>query len=313
MTTRIRSLGSAVGIGIFFCLSALMANAAPSTDGLVASYSFDGNSRDRSGNGNDAIVVGATLTQDRFGINSSAYHFDGIKQYIVVLAPKSLPLSSAARTITAWVKPEDASGTLAMVQQGNGECFGRMFGVGYFTTGLYFWGGCQDYSSGFELPLGKWSFVAMSYDFPLLRVFVNGNSKTTNIGVLNTGASKLFIGAATTNNGASFRGFFKGSIDEINFFDRALSDDEIGALSGQTVQPPDDITPRFQSIKLSTFSGCHLVFGGLAGVGYSLQVSTNLLDWVTLTNLPVTSATTSFVDASATNQQQKFYRAKQIP
>jgi hypothetical protein len=288
-----------------------MANAAPPTDGLVASYSFDGNSRDSSGNGNDAIVVGATLTPDRFGVNSSAFHFDGDNQYLVVLAPKSFPLVNAARTITAWVKPEGANGTLAMVQQGNGECFGRMFGVGYSTAGLSFWGGCQDYSSGFDVPLGKWSFVAISYDAPFLRVFVNAKSQGTNIGVLNTTASKLFIGASTTNNGASFRGFFKGSIDEINFYDRALSDTEIGALSGQTVQALDG--PRFQSIKLSTFSGCRLTFDGVAGIGYGLQISTNLLDWVTLTNLPVTSSSTTFIDLSATNHQQRFYRAKQVP
>jgi len=295
----------------FFCLSPLMANAALSTNGLVASYSFDGNSRDSSGTGNDAVVVGATLTQDRFGVNGSAFHFDGTNQYIVVLGPKSLPLGNAARTIAAWVKPEGANGALAMVQQGNGECFGRIFGVGYFTAGLYFWGGCQDYSSGFGLPLGKWSFVAITYDPPFLRMFVNANAQSTNIGVLNTAASKLFIGAATTNNGASFRGFFKGSIDEISFYNRALSDSEIGALYGQPIQSSD--APRFQSIKLSTFSGCRLTFDGLAGMGYSLQISTNLLDWVTLTNLPVTSATTTFIDSNATNQQRKFYRAKQFP
>src|SRR5258706_15507021 len=120
MTKTIRSLGSVVSLCFFCCLSVLMANAAPSTDGLVASYSFDGNSRDSSGNGNDAIVVGATLTQNRFGVSGSAFHFDGNNQYMVVLGPKSLPLGNAARTITAWVKPEASSGTLAMVQQGNG-------------------------------------------------------------------------------------------------------------------------------------------------------------------------------------------------
>jgi len=121
----------------------------------------------------------------------------------------------------------------------------------------------------------------------------------------------LFIGATTTNNGASFRGFFKGSIDEINFYDRALSDLEIGAVYGQTALPSD--TPRFQSIKLSALSECRLTFAGVAGVGYNLQISSNLLDWTTLTNFPASSTTTTFVDSSTTNQQQKFYRAKQIP
>ena len=36
-------------------------------DGLVAFYPFNGNANDESGHGNNATVVGSTLSADRFG------------------------------------------------------------------------------------------------------------------------------------------------------------------------------------------------------------------------------------------------------
>ena len=51
------------------------------TNGLVAAYEFSGNANDVSGNGNNGVVNGATLTADRFGNVGSAYSFfDPIKE-----------------------------------------------------------------------------------------------------------------------------------------------------------------------------------------------------------------------------------------
>jgi len=44
-------------------------------DGLVAYYPFDGNANDESGNENNGIVNGATLSNDRFENENSAYYF----------------------------------------------------------------------------------------------------------------------------------------------------------------------------------------------------------------------------------------------
>ncbi len=52
------------------------------SDGLVAYYPFNGNANDESGNGNNGIVHGATLTADRSGNANSAYSFNGIDNYI---------------------------------------------------------------------------------------------------------------------------------------------------------------------------------------------------------------------------------------
>ena len=46
-------------------------------DGLVAFYPFYGDASDKSGNGKDGQVVGASLTKDRNGYPNHAYRFEG--------------------------------------------------------------------------------------------------------------------------------------------------------------------------------------------------------------------------------------------
>jgi hypothetical protein len=45
------------------------------------------------------------------------------------------------------------------------------------------------------------------------------------------------------------------------------------------------------------------------GLNGHIQVSTNLLDWTTLTNFVRTNASINFLDTAATNFDQRFYRA----
>ena len=60
------------------CASKPSPNLCPTVcDGLVAYYPFYGDATDKSGNGNDGKVVGASLTKDRNGYPNHAYMFNG--------------------------------------------------------------------------------------------------------------------------------------------------------------------------------------------------------------------------------------------
>ena len=56
----------------------------------------------------------------------------------------------------------------------------------------------------------------------------------------------------------------------------------------------------------------HIVISGEAGSGYSLEVSTNLLNWTNLAALSNTNGTMDFIDDPATNAQ-RMYRVKLAP
>ena len=54
-------------------LSAQIPSYVP-INGLVGYWPFNGNANDISGNGNNGIVDGATLTTDRFGNSNQCYY-----------------------------------------------------------------------------------------------------------------------------------------------------------------------------------------------------------------------------------------------
>ncbi|MBU6401693.1 MAG: hypothetical protein KGS61_15355 [Verrucomicrobia bacterium] len=55
------------------------------------------------------------------------------------------------------------------------------------------------------------------------------------------------------------------------------------------------------------------LIAGSSGQTNIVEVSTNLVDWTTLTNLVTTNGTASFTDVAAPGAQQRFYRAKTPP
>jgi len=65
------------------CTKGPSPNLCPTVcDGLVAYYPFYGDATDKSGNGHDGKVIGATLTKDRNGYQNHAYEFDGKRDLI---------------------------------------------------------------------------------------------------------------------------------------------------------------------------------------------------------------------------------------
>jgi hypothetical protein len=47
---------------------------------------------------------------------------------------------------------------------------------------------------------------------------------------------------------------------------------------------------------------------GGAGVGYAVQASSDLFNWVTLSTISSTNASLEYLDTSATNYPARFYR-----
>lgn len=75
--------------------------------GAVACYPFSGNANDSSGYGRHGVVVGATLTADRFGHPNSAYYFGDsttASQYIQLPAYSTIMDSSEEFSISLWCK-----------------------------------------------------------------------------------------------------------------------------------------------------------------------------------------------------------------
>ena len=62
------------------------------TNGLVGYWPFNGNANDESGNGNNGVVNGASLTLDRSGNVNNAYSFNGLNNLIRIPHQNALNL-----------------------------------------------------------------------------------------------------------------------------------------------------------------------------------------------------------------------------
>jgi hypothetical protein len=198
--------------------------------GLVYYFPFDGDTKDHSGGGHDAINSGATLTTGHLNDVNGAYMFDGTSAFMT--APGAdLPTGSDARTLTMWINPSTTVRQYGIVSWGEGDCTALMFGLG--SEGATFWGGCDDAGNGAGVTKSTWTFLAAVFTPPKsVKVFVNaagtGYTLTT---PLQTHASTLWIGADTvTNAPTAFLGHYAGAIDSIQIYNRALTDAEIAKV-----------------------------------------------------------------------------------
>jgi hypothetical protein len=69
--------------------------------------------------------------------------------------------------------------------------------------------------------------------------------------------------------------------------------------------------PRVDSIRLKPDGQVQLYLSALPG-HYVVEASTSLVSWVELSNFITSGVTFEYLD-SATNQSQRFYRARLIP
>lgn len=92
---------------LFFHLCVLPATVFAQVDlndGLIAHFDFNGGPGDRSGNGYHGTVQGAELTEDRFGNCRRAYKFSASPNPNVISIPYSILDRKGSFSVSVWVK-----------------------------------------------------------------------------------------------------------------------------------------------------------------------------------------------------------------
>ena len=232
-----RKLMNRLMIGLFglhFALRAIAGNAGPSE----AYYPFNGDALDESGNGNDGIPVGATLTSDRFGNPDSAYRFDG-NDSIDCGNGDSINIEGSM-TLAAWVKldpvgagsniPEAFIGKFGSSPTGqdNQYVFGlQKRGLLCFQPFLH----GQALNIVWENPnwqVNEWNHVAATYDASTdtAKLYFNGvlrNTKELRAEPFTTSVA-LSLGATAADGP---KRYLNGSLDEVRIYESVLTEQEI--------------------------------------------------------------------------------------
>lgn len=216
-------------------------------NGLIAYYPFIGNANDVSGNGFHGVVRnGAFLTTDRFGNPNSAFYFDGIDDYIEI--NDNGGLSPAAVTVVALINTEVASPQtiVGKIEYSTGYAATYHLGINYDVQVGYFFGvtpytaSCfQQYPydpgnpfarSTYNFSTNEWHCLVGTFQDSVLRIYIDGvlsDTKFTNYkDLMRCNNTQLLIGSWWSGDNVKF----KGKIDEVRIYDRALNSQEVAAL-----------------------------------------------------------------------------------
>ncbi len=197
------------------------------TAGLVAYYPFNGNANDESGKGRNGKVDGANLTNDRFNRQNCAYNFDGINDKID-LNFNSKEFGNKI-TITTWFY--STKSTNRAYYQGIVSNHDRSdTGISILLSDhIQFYIQVSGGRIGRDLGSfnkNQWIFVAIVYDGTKVQAYKDGSLIINEPFSGNINGETLFdIGHDQWDNG-DYR-YFGGKIDEVRFYDRALSHEEI--------------------------------------------------------------------------------------
>lgn len=206
--------------------------AASAGSGPIAAYNFEEASGttvvDASGNGNHGIITEALRTVGKYG---NALSFDGINDRVTVNDSAFLDLTTSM-TLEAWVYPTAISGNRTVLVKENAaggsvyylyanvsdDAPNKPIGGGVFA------GAYQFASGGATLTANTWTHVAVTYDGITERLYVNGSqvASKAQTGSIDGSSGVLRIGGNNT-----WGEYFKGRIDEIRIYNRALSAMEI--------------------------------------------------------------------------------------
>jgi prepilin-type N-terminal cleavage/methylation domain-containing protein len=206
-------------------------NGDCTTNGLVGWWPMNGNTNDISGNGNNGVVTGATLTIGKNGSANGAYSFNGASYIQLPSAVDTQPSIS----LSAWGFPTNFGSNegVYIIAADPGP---RMLisPSGVFTasvnTTTASWQGVASVSA---IALNQWSYFTYVIDSTSLKLYVNGSltaSATISGSTINyNSTTPLVIGSDNYTANPYHEGFI-GTIDHARIYNRALSATEIQSI-----------------------------------------------------------------------------------
>jgi hypothetical protein len=211
------------------------------SQGPVAAYGFEEGTGvtvlDSSGNSNTGSILGGAVwtTQGRFG---RAISFNGTDGRVFINASNSLNLAGAM-TLEAWVYPTATQSGWRTILRKEADAYflnashsrGSLRPAGGGTlAGTKFFVGAPS-----NMPANTWSHIALTYDGTTIRLYRNGVevASAARNGAIQATLSPLWIGG-----NSPYGDYFRGVIDEVRIYARALTAAEVAADMSAPVARP---------------------------------------------------------------------------
>ncbi len=185
-----------------------------------------------------------TPTEDRFGNPTGALACDGVDDYVETQEDSNInPL-----TFSVWFRADDVSGEHSIVDSDAYGRYGHSLIIGYDdpndpndtpydgSLSIQYHNGVWD--TDVVIQQGEWTHVFVTYSGDKIRVYVGTMTRPTEL------VAERDYDTSVGFDGTPFRlcrhnpddpQFFKGAIDDLRFFDTALTPDQIAEID-----PPED-------------------------------------------------------------------------
>jgi hypothetical protein len=308
---KCKVLALCMGASVFMCEKAF--SQVPSyvpTNGLVGWWPFNGNANDESGNGNNGTVNGATLTADRFGGLNNAYNFNGISNYIDVGNPSSLGNNPSNYTQAGWLYLVDFSDAYVFMSKRHDNS-GNDWGTPVSTVNGTFIFFADDafyqqapLAETNQLSVNQWHHLTFVKNQNTYSIYVNGvlDGSITDNHIMGGTSNNLIFGAQL-----AWPEFFKGKLDDIGIWNRALTQQEISVLYNGCSASTITSQPTNQTVNPTT--SAQFVVNATSGTSFQWQTDLGL-GFQNLSNAGQYSGTNNDTlvvsNASISNNNQQF-------
>jgi hypothetical protein len=207
---------------------------------LAGYWSFDDTTsavKECSGSGLLVLNKGALQV---VGYKGKAMKFDGASVLQVEYSPL-LDSFTRGMTVTAWIKKDTASHWNTIVSREIDSTWSEYMGLAVFRNHALFSidPDGKRYLNAMDTAMltpDKWTHLAGTYDNDTMKLYINGifiRSAFCKGPFIFHDQNPLFIGGNSNNKNHSTVDCFKGIIDEVRIYKRALGENEIKSLLNQ--------------------------------------------------------------------------------
>ncbi len=203
------------------------------------------NASDSSGNNYYGTITSNAMWSATHQMGSYALSFNGTSQEghagITPVSPATVI------TVSAWVYPTTTAGTHSIAgtwndNSGNFKTYLLWQSATHFAFSIAHTnaGATITITGSTAITASTWYFVTGTFDGTNLNLYVNGSSDATavsNSGVIATNSKPFYIGDAP--KGAAHT-YFTGNLDDVRFYNRALTSTEVTALYNSGSGPASD-------------------------------------------------------------------------
>ena len=276
--------------------------------GPVAYWSFDegyaSTTYDRIGTNNGTLVSNTTWVDGKFG---KALSFDGTDDYVNV-ADNSI-FSPSALTLSAWIKMNTLGSQDIIVGKGSEywigynftdiNCTANRFGFGVYASASW------TCASGLNQPTaGQWSHLIGVHDGSNIYLYVNGVKESGPIAKSSVTDQTYTFGIGSFSSGPTTYAT-NAVIDEVKFYNRALTSTEITALYAAGSSPSGQgVSATLGNVTIGNKYGDDGVTDSLVGY-YKMDESS----WGTVIDSSGLNNSGAATNATSTTDQTKFGRA----